>query len=57
MYAPEALIEKSIIIVANLEPRMLMGHESQGMLLAAEGEAGPIVLVPDGSVAPGASIR
>src|SRR5580765_3539880 len=34
-YAPEALIGKTIIIVANLKPAKLMGIESQGMVLAA----------------------
>ncbi len=34
-YAPEALVGKQVIIVANLEPRMLRGEVSQGMVLAA----------------------
>ena len=34
-YDPEALIGKTIIIVANLKPAKLMGIESQGMVLAA----------------------
>jgi methionyl-tRNA synthetase len=34
-YTPEALIGKTIIIVANLKPAKLMGIESQGMVLAA----------------------
>jgi methionyl-tRNA synthetase len=34
-YAPEALVGKTIIIVANLKPAKLMGIESQGMVLAA----------------------
>jgi methionyl-tRNA synthetase len=34
-YTPEALIGKTIIIVANLKPARLMGIESQGMILAA----------------------
>ena len=34
-YEPEALIGKTIIIVANLKPAKLMGVESQGMVLAA----------------------
>jgi methionyl-tRNA synthetase len=34
-YAPEELMGKSIVIVANLKPAKLMGIESQGMLLAA----------------------
>lgn len=47
-YEPEALVDKQIIVIANLEPRMLMGLESQGMLLAAHGENGEaILLAPD----------
>jgi len=34
-YAPEKLIGKSAVIVANLKPAKLFGIESQGMLLAA----------------------
>lgn len=34
-YAPESLVGKTIIIVANLAPRKLRGIESHGMLLAA----------------------
>jgi methionyl-tRNA synthetase len=42
-YSPEALVGKSIILVANLAPRTLRGVESQGMVLAAESD-GQIVL-------------
>ena len=55
-YNPEDLIGKEIIIVANLEPRSLMGLESQGMVLAAGGESGPVLLVPEKEVAPGTKI-
>ena len=34
-YAPEALVGRKVVIVANLEPRKLRGFESQGMLVAA----------------------
>lgn len=34
-YAPDELLGKRIVIVANLEPRKVKGIESQGMLLAA----------------------
>jgi methionyl-tRNA synthetase len=34
-YAPEDLVGKKIILVANLKPAKLMGIESQGMVLAA----------------------
>lgn len=56
-YHPDALISKEIIIVANLEPRSLMGLESQGMLLAANDESGPVILMPEKDVPPGTGIR
>ena len=34
-YAPEQLVGRQVVIVANLEPRMLRGEVSQGMVLAA----------------------
>ena len=34
-YTPEQLIGRKVILVANLKPAMLMGVESNGMLLAA----------------------
>lgn len=56
-YAPEELTGREIVVVANLEPRALMGLESQGMLLAAHGEAGePVLLRPDRAVPPGSKI-
>ncbi|MFB6490199.1 MAG: methionine--tRNA ligase subunit beta [Thermoproteus sp. AZ2] len=33
-YKPEDLVGKYVVVVANLQPRRLMGYESQGMLLA-----------------------
>jgi len=56
-YQPEELIGKQIVIVANLEPRKLMGEESQGMLLAAHDEEGsPILLMPDKTSPSGSKI-
>jgi len=34
-YAPEQLLGKKIVVVANLKPAMMMGLESRGMLLAS----------------------
>lgn len=56
-YTPEALVGKQIVVVANLEPRMLVGLESQGMLLAAADAEGPVLLVPERPVAPGEQVR
>jgi tRNA-binding EMAP/Myf-like protein len=48
---------KQVVIIANLEPRMMMGLESQGMLLAAHGEGGaPVFLSPEKPVEPGSTI-
>ena len=44
-YEPEALVGKTVVIVANLKPAKLMGIESNGMVLAASPEGGgPIML-------------
>jgi methionine--tRNA ligase beta chain len=57
-YTPEELVGKSIVVVANLEPRQLMGLESQGMLLAATCESGlPALLVPEKDVPPGSAVK
>ncbi|MBY6276675.1 methionine--tRNA ligase [Symbiobacterium thermophilum] len=44
-YAPEELVGKRIILVANLKPKKLRGVESHGMLLAATAEDGSLSLV------------
>ena len=56
-YAPEDMVGKRIVVVANLEPRMMMGMESNGMLLAAHGADGEAVLLTSmGDVPSGARI-
>lgn len=54
--APD-LIGKQIIVIANLEPRKMMGHESNGMLLAADTGDGPVFLTPSKQVPDGSKIR
>lgn len=47
-YEPEQLVGRKIIVVNNLEPAMLRGETSQGMLLAATSTEGKVVLLqPD----------
>ncbi len=53
--APEVLVGRRIVVVANLEPRALRGITSQGMLLAA-GDPPRVVLVDDG-VPPGTRVK
>ena len=43
-YAPETLIGRKVVIVANLAPRKLRGLESNGMIVAASPEGGKAVL-------------
>ncbi len=55
VYSPEEMFGREIVVVANLEPRMLMGMESQGMLLAAS-DGDPVLLRPDREVPPGSVV-
>jgi methionyl-tRNA synthetase len=56
-YTPEEIVGKQVVIIANLEPRMMMGFESKGMLLAASGENGkPVILTAAGDVKPGTMV-
>src|SRR5262249_53871334 len=43
-YAPESLIGRKVVIVANLAPRKLRGLESNGMIVAASPEGGKAIL-------------
>jgi methionyl-tRNA synthetase len=58
-YEPEALVGRSVVVVANLKPATLMGIESNGMVLAASPEGGrPQLLLVDGEPpAPGTRVR
>lgn len=57
-YEPDGLVSTQIIIVANLEPRTLLGLESQGMLLASRDASDlPVLLRPEKSVPPGSKIN
>ncbi|MDD4956037.1 MAG: methionine--tRNA ligase subunit beta [Candidatus Omnitrophica bacterium] len=56
-YAVEELVGKSIVVVNNLEPAVIRGESSNGMLLAASSENGPVILAPEKEVMPGAQVR
>lgn len=43
-YAPETLVGRKVVIVANLAPRKLRGLESNGMIVAASPEGGRPIL-------------
>jgi len=48
-YQPEELIGKQTVFIFNLKPRAMMGMESQGMLLVAEGENGKVHITEIGA--------
>lgn len=59
-YKPEDLEGKLLPYIVNLEPRKMMGEESQGMLVAAapevDGEKEAVLLTPLSDVEPGTKI-
>src|SRR3954453_6094696 len=57
-YAPEQLVGKQIVVVANLAPRTMRGQVSQGMLLAATDAAtGKVIFVsPSEGTAAGSKV-
>jgi methionyl-tRNA synthetase len=56
-YQPQDLVGRQIIVLNNLEPAMLRGEESQGMLLAASDASGVILLRPDRACQSGAVVK
>lgn len=53
---PEALVGKLVPVVTNLEPRAMMGLESQGMILCVD-DGGPVLLHPVKDVVPGSVVK
>ncbi|MBP5592578.1 MAG: methionine--tRNA ligase [Clostridia bacterium] len=53
-YAPEELVGKKVILVANLAPRKMRGIVSQGMLLCAEKDGKVVLLSPEKDIESGA---
>ncbi len=57
-YQPADLVDRRVVLVANLKPAKLRGIVSQGMILAADDGEGNLVLVePGGDIAVGAEVR
>lgn len=56
-YAPEQLIGRTVVVVANLKPARIRGVESQGMLLAASLDGKPILCSFEEPVPPGTVVR
>ncbi len=56
-YAPEILIGKDMVVLTNLEPRVIRGVESRGMILAATVDGAPVILTTEKPVPAGSKIK
>ncbi len=56
-YQEQDLINKNIVIIANLEPAEIRGIKSEGMLLAASDETVISILTLDKPVKPGSVVK
>lgn len=57
VYTPEELEGKQGVFLVNLEPKKVMGEESEGMLLAADCNGEPTILMPKNKVPVGSMVR
>ncbi|HLP38297.1 methionine--tRNA ligase [Lacibacter sp.] len=56
-FAPEDIVGKQVVVVANLAPRKMRGIESNGMILMAEDKEGKLHFVkPEAVINPGAGV-
>ena len=56
-YEPAALVGRMVVVVANLKPAKIRGHESNGMLLAASSGKDLRIVTVDGEIASGATVK
>ena len=56
-YKPEELVDKLVIVIANLEPKKLSGIESNAMLLAADVDNKPYWLTVTEDIPLGSKIK
>ncbi|MFT3709369.1 MAG: methionine--tRNA ligase [Archangium sp.] len=55
--APESLLGRMVVVVANLKPRALKGIESRGMVLTSGAGGKDLILLDAGNVAPGTEVK
>jgi len=56
-YAPETLVGRKVVVVANLEPATLMGIQSNGMVLAGSTDDALALIALDRDLPPGAKVK
>ncbi|CUU01263.1 MAG: methionine--tRNA ligase subunit beta [Fimbriimonadales bacterium] len=56
-YSPEELVGRQIAVLVNLQPAVIRGVVSEGMLLAADVDGKAVLLSPDREVPNGSVVR
>ena len=56
-YTASDFEEKQFLFVTNLEPKKMMGEESQGMILAVDGKDGKHLFIETGKLPVGRKVR
>lgn len=56
-YTKEELKGKKVVVIENLDPAVIRGEESRGMMLAASSPDGPIILVPEKDAPTGTQVK
>lgn len=56
-YEPASLVGRRIVVVNNLEPAMIRGEESNGMLLAASDGTSVVLVQPEREIADGSRVK
>ncbi len=55
--SPADLVGKEMPVLVNLEPKKLRGHDSHGMILAADADGEPVLLHPEKEVPAGSVVK
>lgn len=56
-YDPSEMIGKTVVIIANLEPKKMVGLTSQGMILMADDPDKPVLISPESEAKKGTIVR
>lgn len=54
---PDHFVGKQIPVLVNLEPRKFKGEESQGMIVAADVDGRPVLLLPEEKIPNGSIVK
>jgi len=56
-YEPEGFVGKQVVVITNMEPKVIAGVKSEVMLLAADLKGKPVWLTVTDEVPPGTTVR